>query len=71
MFLTDDGVHFAGACASASPVHLAQEPGIEFSNQRVEAAYRKGSCSASDDPARVDPPTVSELSVPSPELLRL
>src|SRR6266436_1558647 len=36
-------------------------PGIEFFNQRVEAAYRKELVLGEDDPARVDPPTVSEL----------
>src|SRR5712691_11317297 len=35
-------------------------PGIEFFNQRVEAAYRKELVLGEDDPARVDPPTVSE-----------
>src|SRR4030081_734021 len=36
-------------------------PGIEFFNQRVEAAYRKELVLGEDDPARGDPPTVSEL----------
>src|ERR1700726_4690709 len=36
-------------------------PGIEFFNQRVEAAYRKELLLGEDDPARVDPPTVGEL----------
>src|SRR5260370_4169949 len=36
-------------------------PGIEFFNQRVEAAYRKELVLGEDDPARADPPTVSEL----------
>src|SRR6202162_1158434 len=36
-------------------------PGIEFFNQRVEAAYRKELVLGEDDPARVDPPTVGEL----------
>src|SRR4030081_2592674 len=36
-------------------------PGIEFFNQRVEAAYRKELVLGEDDPARVDPPTVSAL----------
>jgi peptide/bleomycin uptake transporter len=36
-------------------------PGIEFFNQRVEAAYRKELVLGEDDPARADPLTVSEL----------
>jgi peptide/bleomycin uptake transporter len=36
-------------------------PGIEFFNQRVEAAYRKELVLGEDDPARADPPTVAEL----------
>jgi peptide/bleomycin uptake transporter len=36
-------------------------PGIEFFNQRVEAAYRKELVLGEDDPARADPPTVQEL----------
>jgi peptide/bleomycin uptake transporter len=36
-------------------------PRIEFFNQRVEAAYRKELVLGEDDPARADPPTVSEL----------
>jgi peptide/bleomycin uptake transporter len=36
-------------------------PGIEFFNQRVEAAYRKELVLGEDDPARADPPTASEL----------
>src|SRR6202046_1086845 len=36
-------------------------PGIEFFNQRVEAAYRKELVLGEDDPARADPPTVSML----------
>jgi peptide/bleomycin uptake transporter len=36
-------------------------PGIEFFNQRVEAAYRKELVLGEDDPARADPPTVSQL----------
>jgi peptide/bleomycin uptake transporter len=38
-------------------------PGIEFFNQRVEAAYRKELVLGEDDPARADPPTLSELFV--------
>ncbi|HEV3499556.1 MAG TPA: peptide antibiotic transporter SbmA [Bradyrhizobium sp.] len=36
-------------------------PGIEFFNQRVEAAYRKELVLGEDDPARADPPTLREL----------
>ncbi len=36
-------------------------PRIEFFNQRVEAAYRKELVLGEDDPARADPPTLSEL----------
>jgi peptide/bleomycin uptake transporter len=36
-------------------------PGIEFFNQRVEAAYRKELVLGEDDPARADPVTLREL----------
>jgi peptide/bleomycin uptake transporter len=36
-------------------------PGIEFFNQRVEAAYRKELVLGEDDPARAAPPTLSVL----------
>jgi peptide/bleomycin uptake transporter len=36
-------------------------PGIEFLNQRVEAAYRKELVLGEDDPVRADPPTLNEL----------
>lgn len=36
-------------------------PGLEFRNQRVEAAYRKELVYGEDDPDRADPPTVREL----------
>lgn len=36
-------------------------PGIEFFNQRVEAAYRKELVLGEDDPARADPPTLGML----------
>jgi len=36
-------------------------PGIEFFNQRVEAAYRKELVLGEDDPARADPPTLNNL----------
>jgi len=36
-------------------------PGLEFKNQRVEAAYRKELVYGEDDPDRAQPPTVMEL----------
>ncbi len=36
-------------------------PGLEFRNQRVEAAYRKELVYGEDDPSRADPVTVREL----------
>jgi peptide/bleomycin uptake transporter len=36
-------------------------PGIEFFNQRVEAAYRKELVLGEDDPAHADPPTLNAL----------
>ena len=36
-------------------------PGIEFFNQRVEAAYRKELVLGEDDPTHADPPTLSAL----------
>lgn len=36
-------------------------PGLEFKNQRVEAAYRKELVYGEDNPERADPPTVGEL----------
>jgi peptide/bleomycin uptake transporter len=36
-------------------------PGLEFFNQRVEAAYRKELVLGEDDPVRADPPTLSAL----------
>jgi peptide/bleomycin uptake transporter len=36
-------------------------PGIEFDNQRVEAAYRKELVLGEDDPARAQPPTLNML----------
>lgn len=36
-------------------------PGLEFHNQRVEAAYRKELVLGEDDPARAAPPTAAEL----------
>ncbi|HUP06632.1 MAG TPA: peptide antibiotic transporter SbmA [Caldimonas sp.] len=39
----------------------ARLPGLEFRNQRVEAAYRKELVYGEDDPERADPPTVAQL----------
>ena len=36
-------------------------PGLQFRNQRVEAAYRKELVYGEDDAGRADPPTVAEL----------
>jgi len=36
-------------------------PGLQFRNQRVEAAYRKELVYGEDDPARAQPPTVADL----------
>ncbi|MFT4725972.1 MAG: peptide/bleomycin uptake transporter [Granulosicoccus sp.] len=36
-------------------------PGLEFNNQRVEAAYRKELVYGEDDPERAEPPTVKKL----------
>src|SRR5262249_4356988 len=36
-------------------------PGLQFRNQRVEAAYRKELVYGEDDAVRADPPTVREL----------
>lgn len=36
-------------------------PGLEFLNQRVEAAYRKELVYGEDDPSRAQPPTVARL----------
>jgi len=36
-------------------------PGLEFKNQRVEAAYRKELVYGEDDASRAQPPTVAEL----------
>ena len=36
-------------------------PGLQFRNQRVEAAYRKELVYGEDDPARADPPTTRAL----------
>lgn len=39
-------------------------PGLEFKNQRVEAAYRKELVYGEDDATRATPPTVRELLAP-------
>jgi peptide/bleomycin uptake transporter len=36
-------------------------PGLEFKNQRVEAAYRKELVYGEDDPERAQPPTIQQL----------
>jgi peptide/bleomycin uptake transporter len=36
-------------------------PGLEFKNQRVEAAYRKELVYGEDDPSRAQPPTLKQL----------
>lgn len=36
-------------------------PGLQFRNQRVEAAYRKELVYGEDDPSRAQPPTVAQL----------
>lgn len=36
-------------------------PGLEFNNQRVEAAYRKELVLGEDDPSRATPPTLADL----------
>jgi len=36
-------------------------PGLQFRNQRVEAAYRKELVYGEDDPGRAQPPTVAQL----------
>lgn len=36
-------------------------PGLQFKNQRVEAAYRKELVYGEDDPSRAAPPTIKEL----------
>jgi peptide/bleomycin uptake transporter len=36
-------------------------PGLQFRNQRVEAAYRKELVYGEDDPSRAQPPTLAEL----------
>ena len=38
-------------------------PGLEFNNQRVEAAYRKELVLGEDDPTRASPPTLADIWV--------
>lgn len=58
-------VYVALVSAAAGTVLLAlvgiKLPGLEFHNQRVEAAYRKELVYGEDDESRADPPTVKEL----------
>lgn len=58
-------VYLALVSAAAGTVLLAlvgvKLPGLEFNNQRVEAAYRKELVHGEDDEARADPPTVNDL----------
>ncbi len=58
-------VYVAIISAAAGTVLLAvvgiKLPGLEFHNQRVEAAYRKELVYGEDDESRADPPTVAEL----------
>jgi len=49
---------FGTVCIAAAGIKL---PGLQFRNQRVEAAYRKELVYGEDDPTRAQPPTVTEL----------
>ena len=49
---------FGTVCIAGAGIKL---PGLQFRNQRVEAAYRKELVYGEDDPARAQPLTVSEL----------
>lgn len=49
---------FGTVCIAAAGIKL---PGLQFRNQRVEAAYRKELVYGEDDPTRAQPPTVAEL----------
>ena len=55
----------AALVGASAPAFLAlvgiKLPGLEFRNQRVEAAYRKELVYGEDDADRADPPTVREL----------
>lgn len=58
-------VYLAILSAAAGTVLLAivgiKLPGLEFNNQKVEAAYRKELVYGEDDESRAQPPTVREL----------
>ena len=49
---------FGTALLAAAGIRL---PGLEFRNQRVEAAYRKELVYGEDEPTRAQPPTLDEL----------
>ncbi|PBC11734.1 peptide antibiotic transporter SbmA [Mesorhizobium sp. WSM3859] len=49
---------FGTVCIAVAGIKL---PGLQFRNQRVEAAYRKELVYGEDDPTRAQPPTVAEL----------
>ena len=49
---------FGTVCLSIVGIKL---PGLQFRNQRVEAAYRKELVYGEDDPTRAQPPTTVEL----------
>ncbi|TIV21842.1 MAG: peptide antibiotic transporter SbmA, partial [Mesorhizobium sp.] len=49
---------FGTVCIALAGIKL---PGLQFRNQRVEAAYRKELVYGEDDPARAQPLTVAEL----------
>ena len=49
---------FGTVCLSIAGIKL---PGLQFRNQRVEAAYRKELVYGEDDPTRAQPPTTVEL----------
>ncbi|EFO30833.1 protein SbmA [Roseibium sp. TrichSKD4] len=58
-------VYVAILSAASGTVLLAvvgiKLPGLEFNNQKVEAAYRKELVYGEDDESRADPPSVEEL----------
>ncbi|MGX9180111.1 peptide antibiotic transporter SbmA [Mesorhizobium sp. BHbdii] len=49
---------FGTVCIATAGIKL---PGLQFRNQRVEAAYRKELVYGEDNPDRAQPPTVAEL----------
>lgn len=49
---------FGTVCIAVAGIKL---PGLQFRNQRVEAAYRKELVYGEDDPTRAQPPTVAQL----------